>query len=141
MTPDEAERFVDAFDDAGAELKTGGPRAENAWRETRRKLIDALIETSAQTSPQTVDAAKEIRRVCDEVCEMLLAKNRAYGNSALQPLRIFSKAPASAQIRTRIDDKLSRISNGDTSEDAVLDLIGYLILLRISEATPKCVNN
>lgn len=138
MTPDEAEALVYAFDDAGAELIVGGPEAESVWREARRKLIDALTETTAQhTAPQILDAAKEIRRVCDEVCEMLLAKNAAYGNSALQPLRIFSKAPASAQIRDRIDDKLSRILNGDTTEDVLLDLIGYLVLLRISEAAPE----
>ena len=137
MTPDEAEALVYAFDDEGAELLAGGSEAESAWREARRKLIDALTETTAQhTAPQILDAAEEIRRVCDEVCEMLLAKNAAYGNSALQPLRIFSKASASAGIRDRIDDKLSRILNGDTSEDVVLDLIGYLVLLRISEAAP-----
>lgn len=39
---------------------------------------------------------------------MLLAKNAAYGNSALEPVRIFSKADPTEQIRVRIDDKLSR---------------------------------
>jgi len=63
---------------------------------------------------------------------MLLAKNRAYGNSALQPIRVFSTANADEALLVRIDDKLSRIQQGraDDNEDAITDLIGYLILLK-----------
>ncbi len=66
--------------------------------------------------------------------EILLAKNRAYGNSALEPLRIFSRAEALEQINVRIDDKLSRISRGSEfgDEDTELDLIGYLVLRRVA---------
>lgn len=66
---------------------------------------------------------------------MLLEKNRKYGDSALKPSRIFSKADAKEQIKVRIDDKLNRIMNqqADDIEDSVVDLIGYLILLKISE--------
>ena len=38
------------------------------------------------------DAAASIAQVCDDVKRTLLEKNRAYGNSALDPLRIFSRA-------------------------------------------------
>ena len=70
----------------------------------------------------------------DAVREMLLAKNRAYGNSALDPVRIFSTAPAAEQIRVRIDDKLSRLARGHAAgEDVQQDLIGYLVLLRLAE--------
>lgn len=62
-------------------------------------------------------------------------KNIQYGNSALEPLRIFSKAPADEQLKVRADDKLSRIKNlkeGERdTEDSILDLIGYLLLIRI----------
>lgn len=70
----------------------------------------------------------------DEVAGLLKRKNAAYGNSALEPVRIFSRLDASEGLRVRIDDKLSRLHRGDGSgdEDAILDLIGYLILLRIS---------
>ena len=38
------------------------------------------------------------------------------------------------QIRVRIDDKLSRLARGQAAgEDVVLDLIGYLVLLRVAE--------
>jgi hypothetical protein len=63
---------------------------------------------------------------------MLLAKNEAYGNSALDPLRIFSRAEPDELIRVRLDDKLSRIARGQAAgEDVEADLLGYLILLRV----------
>lgn len=70
---------------------------------------------------------------CDAIREMLLAKNRAYGNSALEPLRVFSKAPVDEQIKVRLDDKLSRIARGDgvETEDVEADIIGYLVLKRV----------
>ena len=69
-----------------------------------------------------------------EIEAMLLEKNKKYGNSALEPMRIFSKASTTEQLLVRIDDKLSRISSGQKdNEDAVLDLIGYLILFRIAK--------
>jgi len=75
-----------------------------------------------------------IRIECQEVQRILLEKNAAYGNSALEPIRIFSRADATEQIRVRLDDKLSRLARGHAAgEDVILDLIGYLILLRIAE--------
>ena len=55
------------------------------------------------------DTQTLISATCDEIKEMLLAKNRRYGNSALEPVRIFSKASAYEQILVRLDDKLSQI--------------------------------
>lgn len=71
---------------------------------------------------------------CDSLREMLLAKNRAYGDSFSQPIGIFAKGlPADAQIRVRLDDKLTRLARGTdyANEDTVLDLNGYLILWRV----------
>ena len=80
-----------------------------------------------------------ISEVCDEVKELLLAKNQAYGDSAINPKRIFSKADAIEQIFVRIDDKLSRIAtmgasggSGVTHEDTLMDLLGYLILAKVA---------
>ena len=81
------------------------------------------------------DFEQKLDTVLATIRDTLLDKNRKYGNSALEPLRIFSKADRSEQIAVRIDDKLSRIKNAqsDDSEDAKLDLIGYLILEQISK--------
>ena len=80
---------------------------------------------------------------CDEVKEMLLAKNRKYGDSALNPVRIFSKASAYEQILVRLDDKLSRLRSqqADEDEDVISDLIGYLILLKVSKRQWKAEDN
>ncbi|MEL6288578.1 MAG: hypothetical protein AAFQ35_07345 [Pseudomonadota bacterium] len=68
-----------------------------------------------------------------EIRTVLLAKNRAYGNSVLDPINIFCKGGPLAQIDARIDDKLSRISRGHAAdEDVELDLTGYLLIRRIA---------
>ena len=75
----------------------------------------------------------EISKCCEEIKQFLLSKNAAYGNSAANPMRVFSKVNNIEQLNIRIDDKLSRIARGDrgfSSEDTELDLIGYLILKR-----------
>ena len=83
----------------------------------------------------------KISTVCDDIKELLIHKNRKYGNSALKPNRIFSKCSATEQLLVRIDDKLNRIMKGAgllaTDEDVVNDLIGYLVLLKISMASDK----
>ena len=73
--------------------------------------------------------------IVNNITKMLIEKNRKYGNSALKPQRIFSKASATEQIKVRIDDKLSRMKNqqNDEDEDVINDLIGYLILLKIAK--------
>lgn len=73
--------------------------------------------------------------VLESIRAMLLEKNERYGNSALNPVRIFSKAPPREQILVRMDDKLSRIRTlaPDDQEDAIQDLIGYLILMKAGE--------
>ena len=77
----------------------------------------------------------KISGVCDDIKELLIHKNRKYGNSALQPCRVFSKASPVEQLLVRIDDKLNRIMKGAgllaNDEDVVNDLIGYLVLLKI----------
>lgn len=80
-----------------------------------------------------------IETICDDIKQMLLDKNRKYGNSALSPLRCFSKADAIEGIKVRLDDKLSRLHNeqGDEDEDVIQDIMGYLVLLKIAKIINK----
>lgn len=75
-----------------------------------------------------------VEEVTSDIASMLIAKNEAYVNSALDPIRTFSKANAREQLLVRIDDKLSRIARGHDfpDEDTIDDLIGYLVLLKIA---------
>lgn len=73
---------------------------------------------------------------CNNLRDMLIEKNKSYGNSALDPVRVFSTADSEEQIKVRIDDKLSRIKRGSNSfnEDTIRDLMGYLILLQYKKS-------
>lgn len=80
----------------------------------------------------------EIAATCESIKALLLQKNQAYGDSALNPMRVFSQADPVEQIRVRIDDKLSRLARGsaladETMEQTIDDLMGYLVLLKIAQ--------
>lgn len=93
---------------------------------------------------QGVSARLEIASVCDQIKELLLEKNAKYGNSALEPVRVFSKDTPVNQLLVRIDDKLSRIKRGAgllaSDEDVINDLIGYLVLLKIALKQQQPIN-
>tara|TARA_Y100000114_G_C11618524_1_gene258532 strand:+ start:89 stop:463 length:375 start_codon:yes stop_codon:yes gene_type:complete len=77
----------------------------------------------------------KIKKIGQEVIDMLVEKNIAYGDSATKPINIFSKGNAVDSLCARIDDKISRIGQKgiyDKTEDTVKDLCGYLILLLIA---------
>tara|TARA_R100000781_G_scaffold113742_2_gene82926 strand:- start:485 stop:760 length:276 start_codon:yes stop_codon:yes gene_type:complete len=79
----------------------------------------------------------KIRAKCEQIKKMLLAKNKQYGDSVINPIRLFAKSGPKEQVRVRIDDKLNRLIQGDDSIESDLDiyydLVGYLILLIILE--------
>ena len=83
------------------------------------------------------DTQEHIAQVCDEIKELLITKNEAYGDSALDPVRIFASSDPIEQIKVRIDDKISRISRGKNKdrilENDLHDLIGYLVLLDVAQ--------
>ena len=94
-------------------------------------LYTHIRSIDAAFGPATVGA--QLARRCDSIKRLLLEKNTRYGNSALQPLRLFSKATPIEGLLVRIDDKLSRLRevgiDPAADEDTLIDLIGYLILL------------
>lgn len=81
-----------------------------------------------------MSSQSRIAEECDHIKTLLLEKNRKYGDSALNPKRIFSRAGPREQILVRLDDKVNRWMNQQTDEDedVILDLIGYLILYRVA---------
>ncbi len=71
---------------------------------------------------------------------MLISKNQKYGNSAIEPLGIFSDLSPEEGLKVRIDDKLKRIKNGSLEkddEDVINDLIGYLVILKMLQKNQK----
>ncbi len=75
-------------------------------------------------------------RIAAAAVNLLGEKNKQYGDSAFDPIRVFSKLGPDAGLRVRIDDKISRLLRGnadmESDTDVIDDLIGYFILLRLS---------
>ena len=87
-----------------------------------------------------MNTEKIIKEVITEVKELLIEKNRAYGDSAINPSNIFSNGDALDSLGARIDDKLMRIKNTgitDKTEDTLIDLIGYLVLYKVAMIKEK----
>ncbi len=98
-----------------------------SWKEDNLRWI--------QTRTDSDDFAEKLDEVASKVVNLLKSKNKAYGNTALDPVQIFSRLDATEAICARIDDKIMRIKNkgiNDQTEDTVDDLIGYLLLLKMS---------
>lgn len=87
-------------------------------------------ETGAQ-----IDFRNDLCLVIDSIEQMLIDKNRKYGDAALNPQQTFASCDAIELINVRIDDKLNRIKNrqNDEDEDPELDLLGYLLLKQIAK--------
>lgn len=77
---------------------------------------------------------QNIRRILDGVADTVASKNLAYGDSALNPIRVFSKSDRMEQLFVRLDDKLSRVQKGHEypGDDTIRDIIGYCTLILIA---------
>ena len=83
----------------------------------------------------TMPTQRKIAELTEAMWELLLYKNQKYGDSALNPKKIFYKGDARNSILIRLDDKLGRImTNTDNTPriNDVADIIGYCTLLLIS---------
>lgn len=82
-----------------------------------------------------MSTADQIEQKCAALQQMLLEKNAAYGDSALQPTELFVKGLTPVQrMGVRMDDKISRLQRGSEypGDDTLWDLAGYLILMLIA---------
>lgn len=78
--------------------------------------------------------ATNVHRILDGVANTVIGKNASYGDSALNPIRVFSKADRMEQLFVRLDDKLSRVQRGSEypGDDTLRDIIGYATLILIA---------
>lgn len=78
---------------------------------------------------------QKIRNIMDAMKDLLLYKNQKYGDSAINPKKIFYKGDSTNSILIRLDDKLGRVMSNTEEKprvNDVADIIGYCTLLLIS---------
>jgi len=104
---------------------------------TQEKLKDLKI--------MTVDGFKNVKLMGEEtsivtskIFDVVIEKNKRYGDSALSPINLFSKLDNTSSILIRLDDKISRIKNADELRmNDITDVMGYLILYILSDPEYK----
>lgn len=142
LTEDQIGEYFDLSEPEPTAAAVAALTAQKALADEEAKLrFERLRDTRRTTEPaRRLDHSNTqdlIREVCDETRDFLLEKNLQYGDSAINPVRIFSKANAIEQLLVRIDDKLSRIERGDDrlekDDDVLDDLIGYFLLLKVAK--------
>jgi len=126
-------RFIFLRDSIGQEYTNLTEREDNLLYDLYQRVIGEVRE-AAKPDPEITEFEAAVQNVLNSIRDLLVYKNKKYGNSALEPIRVFSKESALEQLNVRVDDKLSRIKNSGNNhsdEDTEFDLIGYLILKRI----------
>ena len=81
------------------------------------------------------DTQERIAEILEAMKDLLLYKNQKYGDSAINPKKIFYKGDSTNSILIRLDDKLGRIiSNAEEKPriNDIADILGYCTLLLIS---------
>ena len=73
------------------------------------KLTNSVPEEQACEVCDSMDTTnstiKDVCEICDSIKAILMEKNRKYGDSAINPIRVFSKASNIEQILVRIPRK------------------------------------
>lgn len=111
----------------GSEWTSINPEKESEWKRI------SIIDISSKELNELTESQKKIGEICDAIKDLLLYKNKKYGDSALHPNNIFYKGDSTNSIKIRLDDKVGRIKNcEETRVNDVSDLIGYSILLLAS---------
>lgn len=108
------------------------------------KHNDSMLSClEAQLYAQTMESSwgglpltqQKIHEIMGAMKDLLLYKNQMYGDSAINPEKIFYKGDSTSSILVRLNDKIGRVkANPDEKPrvNDVCDIIGYCTLLLIS---------
>ena len=95
-------------------------------------LADQLSKSPWGDLPLT---QQKIHEILGAMTDLLLYKNQKYGDSAINPKKIFYKGDSTNSILIRLDDKIGRVMSNTEEKpriNDVCDIIGYCTLLLIS---------
>lgn len=116
----------------GSEWISTNPEKESEWKRI------SVIDTPSEERNEFTESQEKIVEICDAIKDLLLYKNKKYGDSALHPNNIFYKGDSTNSIKIRLDDKVGRIKNcEETRVNDVADVVGYSILLLASMNVTK----
>ena len=99
---------------------------------TGMNLADLMSKSPWGDLPPT---QQKIHEIMGAMKDLLLYKNQKYGDSAINPEKIFYKGDSTSSILIRLNDKIGRVkANPDDKPrvNDVCDIIGYCTLLLIS---------
>lgn len=99
----------------------------SAWN-----LADQMSKSPWEGLPPT---QRKIHEILGAMKDLLLYKNQKYGDSAINPKKIFYKGDSTNSILIRLDDKIGRVMSNTEDKpriNDVCDIIGYCVLLLIS---------
>lgn len=102
------------------------------WEMAQASVIKGLMD---DPYGDTTPTQRKIREVTDAMKDLLLYKNQKYGDSAINPKKVFYKGDSTNSILIRLDDKLGRVMSNTEDKprvNDVCDIIGYCTLLLIS---------
>lgn len=112
--------------------------------EVKEEHNDSLLpQIEAQLYAQTLESPwgdlpptqQKIHEIMGAMKDLLLYKNQKYGDSAINPKKIFYKGNSTNSILIRLDDKIGRVMSNTEEKprvNDVCDIIGYCVLLLIS---------
>ena len=113
--------------------------SEDRWldlEEQNKSFKDEIGNTWGDLPP----TQQKIHIIMDSMKDLLLYKNQKYGDSAINPKKIFYKGDSTNSILIRLDDKIGRIMSNTEEKprtNDVCDIIGYCVLLLISMGVTK----
>ena len=118
--------------------KKGTPKHDDSML----SCLEAQLYAQTMESPygDLPPTQQKIHEIIGAMKDLLLYKNQKYGDSAINPKKIFYKGDSTNSILIRLDDKLGRVMSNTEEKpriNDVCDIIGYCTLLLISMGVTK----
>ena len=107
------------------------------WEMAQASVMKGLTDDPYGDATPT---QRKIREITGAMKDLLLYKNQKYGDSAINPKKVFYKGDSTNSILIRLDDKLGRVRSNTEEKprvNDVCDIIGYCTLLLISMGVTK----
>ena len=115
--------------------KRGTPEPEH--NDSLLPQIEAQLYAKSLENPwgDLPPTQQRIHEIMGAMKDLLLYKNQKYGDSAINPKKIFYKGDSTNSILISLDDKIGRVMSNTEEKprvNDVCDIIGYCVLLLIS---------